>query len=52
MFRVVQAFVQSGHAPEEISNAVNDRFYKRRFRVAEGDLNERRLSLMPCKAIR
>ena len=41
IFRVVQALVQSGHAPEEISNKVNHRFYKRRFRVAEGHLNER-----------
>ena len=40
LFRVVQELVQSGHAPEEISNAVNDRFYKRRFRVAQGDLDE------------
>ena len=40
LFRVVQTLVQSRHAPEEISNAVNDRFYKRRFRVAQGDLNE------------
>ena len=40
LFRVVQALVQSGHAPEEISNAVNDKFYKRRFRGAQGDLNE------------
>ena len=40
LHRVVQALVQEGHAPEEISNAVNDKFYKRRFRVAEGDLNE------------
>ena len=40
LFRVVQELVQSGHAPGEISDAVNDKFYKRRFRVAEGDLNE------------
>ena len=40
LFRVVQALVQEGHAPEEISNAVNDKFYKSRFMVAEGDLNE------------
>ena len=38
LFRVVQTLVQSGHEPEEISNAVNDRFYKRHFRVARGDL--------------
>ena len=40
LFRVVQALVQLGHAPEEISNKVNDKFYKRRFRVVEGKLNE------------
>ena len=40
LFRVVQALVQEGHAPEEISNAVNDKFYKRRFRGAEGDLTD------------
>jgi len=40
LFRVVQGLVQEGHAPEEISNAVNDQFYKRRFRGAQGDLNE------------
>ncbi len=40
LFRVVQTLVKSGgHAPEEISNKVNDRFYKRRFRVAQRDLN-------------
>ena len=41
ILRVIQALVQSGHAPEEISDKVNDRFYKRRFRVAAGRLNER-----------
>ena len=40
LFRVVQALVQSRHAPEEISNAGNDKFYKRRFRAAEGELDE------------
>ena len=40
LFRVVQNLVKSRHAPEEISNVVDDKFYKRRFRVAEGDLNE------------
>ena len=40
LFQVVQVLMQSGRAPEEISNAVNDKFYKRRFRVVEGELNE------------
>ena len=41
IFRVVQALVKSGRAPKDIANTVDDKFYKRRFRGAEGDLNER-----------
>ena len=40
ILRVVQALVQSGHAPEEISSAVDDKFYSQDFRGAAGDLNE------------
>ncbi len=40
LFRVVQNLVKSRHAPEEISNKVDDKFYKRRFKAAEGELNE------------
>ena len=40
ILRVVQVLVQSGHAPEEISSAVDDKFYKTGFRGAAGDLNE------------
>ncbi len=40
ILRVVQALVQSGHAPEEISSAVDDKFYNQDFRGAAGDLNE------------
>ena len=40
LFRVVQALVQLGYTPKEISDAVDDKFYKRRFRGVEGELNE------------
>lgn len=40
ILRVIQALVQSDHAPEEISSAVDDRFYNQGFREAAGDLNE------------
>ena len=40
ILRVVRALVQSGHAPEEISRAVDDKFYNSGFREAAGDLNE------------
>ncbi len=40
ILRVIQALVKSDHAPEEISSAVDDRFYNQGFREAAGDLNE------------
>ena len=40
ILRVIQALVQSDHAPEEISSAVDDKFYNQGFREAAGDLNE------------
>ena len=40
ILRVVQALVRSGHAPEEISSVVDDKFYNQGFREAAGDLNE------------
>ena len=44
IFRVIQALVRSGRSPEEISSKVDDKFYKRRLRVAEGDLDEKDFS--------
>lgn len=40
IFRIVQSLVVSGHAPEEISDKVDHGFFKRKFRVAQGDFNE------------
>ena len=40
IFRVVQCLVALRHGPEEISSKVNDGFFKRRFRGAQGHLNE------------
>ena len=39
IFRVVQCLVALRHGPEEISSKVNDGFFKRRFRGAQGHLN-------------
>lgn len=40
ILRVIQSLVQLGRAPEDISSAVDDKFYNQGFREAAGDLNQ------------